>query len=55
LTAEDPEKAAVVKLRFFVGLENSEAAALLGISEKTVQRHWSFAKAWLFRAIRGGE
>jgi len=54
LTVEDPEKAAVVKLRFFVGLENSEVAALLGVSEKTVQRHWAFAKAWLFRAIRPG-
>jgi len=52
LTAEDPQKAEVVKLRFFVGLENSEIAALLGVSEKTVQRHWSFAKAWLFRAMR---
>jgi RNA polymerase sigma factor (TIGR02999 family) len=54
LTAEDPEKAAVVKLRFFVGLENSEVAALLGVSEKTVQRRWAFAKAWLFRAMRRG-
>jgi RNA polymerase sigma factor (TIGR02999 family) len=52
LAAEDSEKAAVVKLRFFVGLENSEVAALLGVSEKTVQRHWAFAKAWLFRAMR---
>jgi RNA polymerase sigma factor (TIGR02999 family) len=52
LIAEDPEKAEVVKLRFFVGLENSEVAALLGVSEKTVQRHWAFAKAWLFRAMR---
>jgi RNA polymerase sigma factor (TIGR02999 family) len=54
LAAEDPEKAEVVKLRFFVGLENSEVAALLGVSEKTVQRHWAFAKAWLFRAMRRG-
>jgi RNA polymerase sigma factor (TIGR02999 family) len=54
LTVEDPEKAAVVKLRFFVGLENAEVAALLGVSEKTVQRHWSFAKAWLYRAMKTG-
>jgi RNA polymerase sigma factor (TIGR02999 family) len=54
LTAEDSEKAQVVKLRFFVGLENSEVAALLGVSEKTVQRHWTFAKAWLFRAMQRG-
>ena len=52
LTAEDPEKAEVVKLRFFVGLENAEIAAVMGISEKTVQRHWSFAKAWLYRAMQ---
>ncbi|MGA2655927.1 MAG: sigma-70 family RNA polymerase sigma factor [Verrucomicrobiota bacterium] len=52
LEVEDPVKAEVVKLRFFVGLENSETAAVLGISEKTVQRHWTFAKAWLFRAMR---
>src|SRR5262249_8937752 len=52
LTAEDPGKAQVVKLRFFVGLDNAEAAALLGVSEKTVKRHWAFAKAWLARVIR---
>ena len=52
LAGEDPEKAEVVKLRFFVGLENAEAAAILGVSEKTVQRHWSFAKAWLYRAMQ---
>lgn len=54
LAAEDPQKAEVVKLRFFVGLENAEVAAILGISEKTVQRHWAFAKAWLYRAMQGG-
>jgi RNA polymerase sigma factor (sigma-70 family) len=52
LALEDPEKAEVVKLRFFVGLENAEAAAILGVSEKTVQRHWTFAKAWLYRAMK---
>ena len=52
LEAEDQVKAEVVKLRFFAGLENREIAALLGVSEKTVQRHWAFAKAWLFRAMR---
>jgi RNA polymerase sigma factor (TIGR02999 family) len=52
LAFEDPEKAKIVKLRFFVGLGNAEIAALLGVSEKTVQRHWAFAKAWLTRAIQ---
>ena len=54
LAAEDREKAEVVKLRFFVGLENAEVATILGVSEKTVQRHWSFAKVWLYRAMRNG-
>jgi RNA polymerase sigma factor (TIGR02999 family) len=52
LELEDPQKAEVVKLRFFVGLDRAEAAAVLGISERTVQRHWTFAKAWLFREMR---
>ena len=52
LTTEDPQKAEVVKLRFFVGLENAEIASLLDVSEKTVQRHWAFAKAWLACAIK---
>lgn len=52
LATEDPVKARVVKLRFFVGLENCEIAALLQISERTVQRHWAFAKAWLVQAMK---
>jgi RNA polymerase sigma factor (TIGR02999 family) len=52
LAVHDREKAEVVKLRFFVGLENGQIATLLGVSEKTVQRHWSFAKAWLARAMQ---
>lgn len=52
LAMADGEKAEVVKLRFFVGLENDEIAALLGVSEKTVRRHWAFAKAWLHRAMQ---
>jgi RNA polymerase sigma factor (TIGR02999 family) len=51
LATEDPAKAEVVKLRFFVGLGNAEVASLLGVSEKTVQRHWAFAKAWLADAM----
>ena len=47
LAAEDATKAEIVKLRFFVGLENREIAQLLGISERTVERAWRFAKAWL--------
>lgn len=54
LADEDPPKAEVVKLKFFVGLSNAEAADVLGISEKTVGRHWRFAKAWLYQAIEEG-
>lgn len=52
LAAEDKVKADVVKLRFFVGLTDREVAAALGLSERTVERHWAYAKPWLFRQIR---
>jgi RNA polymerase sigma factor (TIGR02999 family) len=47
LAAQDATKAEIVKLRFFVGLENREIAEMLGISERTVERAWRFARAWL--------
>jgi RNA polymerase sigma factor (TIGR02999 family) len=46
-----PEKAEVVKLRFFVGLDEKEIAELLGLSPRTVERYWSYSKAWLFERI----
>ena len=46
----DPESAAFIKLRFFIGLTNEEAAQSLGIPERTARRHWGFARAWLHRA-----
>jgi len=46
-----PEKAEVVKLRFFAGLEEQEIAELLNLSPRTVERYWSYAKAWLFERI----
>jgi RNA polymerase sigma factor (TIGR02999 family) len=51
LEAEDPEKAEVVKLRYFAGLTFEEAAEVLGVSERTVRRHWNYARAWLFAQI----
>ena len=51
LAVEEPEKASVVKLRFFGGLTNQEAAELLNVSEKTVRRHWAFAKARLYQLM----
>lgn len=52
LQAEDPEKARVVLLKFFGGRTNHEVADMLGVTERTVERHWAYAKAWLFESIR---
>jgi RNA polymerase sigma factor (TIGR02999 family) len=47
LAREDPPSAELVKLRFFAGLTTEQAAAALGISERTARRYWVFARAWL--------
>ena len=47
LESHDPLKAQLVKLRFFAGLTNKQAAAALGISTATADRAWAFARAWL--------
>jgi len=52
LAQEDPDSAAFIKLRFYTGLTNAEAALALGIPERTARRHWSFARVWLYREIR---
>jgi RNA polymerase sigma factor (TIGR02999 family) len=52
LAVVDPAKAALVELRYFVGLTLEEAATALGISEPTAKRRWSLARAWLFNEIR---
>ena len=48
----DPQRAELVKLRYFVGLTFEEAAEVLEISEPTAKRYWSFARAWLYEEIR---
>jgi len=48
---EDPQKAELVKLRYFVGLTLEETVEILGISLATAKRHWSFARAWLHAEI----
>jgi RNA polymerase sigma factor (TIGR02999 family) len=53
-TAE-PQKAELVKLRYFVGMKNDEVAEALGISEPTAKRWWAYARAWLFREMRPSE
>jgi RNA polymerase sigma factor (TIGR02999 family) len=55
LAKEDPQKAEIVKLRFFVGLGHDEIAALLGLNEKTVRRHWELAKVRLFQSIKAAQ
>jgi DNA-directed RNA polymerase specialized sigma24 family protein len=42
----------VVKLRYFVGMTNVEAAQALGLSERTVKNYWTYARAWLFREMQ---
>ena len=55
LEADDPEKAGIVKLRYFAGLTNSQAAEILKISIATANRHWSYARSWLFQEISKGD
>jgi RNA polymerase sigma factor (TIGR02999 family) len=52
LASQDPSKAELVKLRYFVGLSIEEAAGLLGISEATAKRWWTFARAWLYSEVQ---
>jgi len=47
LAAEDPQKAELVKLRFYAGLSLEEAAACLGVSRATAARYWAYSRAWL--------
>lgn len=55
LEQEDPQRAEVVKMRFFSGLENEEIATLLGVNEKTVRRHWAVARVWLYRWLQADD
>jgi RNA polymerase sigma factor (TIGR02999 family) len=50
-----PEKAQVVKLRYFVGMTIPEAAQAIGISHATAERHWTFARAWLHAKLNDRE
>jgi len=52
LAATHALQAEVVKLRYFVGMTNVEAAQALGLSERTVKNYWTHARAWLYREIR---
>ena len=52
LAVLDPQKAELVKLRYFVGMTLEQAAAALGLSERTAKRYWAFARAWLHEEIK---
>jgi RNA polymerase sigma factor (TIGR02999 family) len=52
LAAHQPAAAELVKLRFFAGFTLVEASELLGVSERTAKRVWSYARAWLFDEIQ---
>jgi RNA polymerase sigma factor (sigma-70 family) len=55
LETVNPERARVVVMKFFAGLTNLEVAEMLGISERSVNRHWLCAKAWLGSKIGNEE
>ena len=51
LAAQEPQVAQVVKLRYFAGLTADQAADALGVSLRTANRHWAYAKAWLYQQL----
>jgi RNA polymerase sigma factor (TIGR02999 family) len=51
--ALEPQKAELVKLRYFAGLTIEQAAEALGISTATAKRYWAYSRAWLYRAVTG--
>ena len=52
LAAEDAEAAQLVNLRFFAGLTMKDAAVSLGLSQRTAERQWAYARAWLYARLR---
>jgi RNA polymerase sigma-70 factor (ECF subfamily) len=55
LAAQDARKSQIVELRYFGGMTVEETAEFLKLSQRTVERQWTLAKAWLYRALSGGE
>ena len=52
LAAQDAAAADLIKLRFFAGLSNVEAARLLGVPERSAKRTWAYARAWLYEELK---
>jgi RNA polymerase sigma-70 factor (ECF subfamily) len=55
LAVQDPVKSRIVELRYFGGLTVDETAQFLELSQRKVEREWTMAKAWLYRALSGEE
>jgi RNA polymerase sigma factor (TIGR02999 family) len=53
LAEAKPDHAQVVEMRFFGGVTAAECAEVLGVTERTVERRWRFARAWLYRRLEG--
>jgi RNA polymerase sigma factor (TIGR02999 family) len=54
LTCKYPDCGELVKLRFFAGLSQADAAIAIGVPRRTADRYWSFARAWLYQQLNGG-
>ena len=54
LEAIDPRKSRIVELKFFGGLTTAEVAEVMELSPATIEREWSFSRAWLYEALTGG-
>ena len=48
----DPRQSRIIEFKFFTGLTTQEIAEVLGISTATVEREWTFARAWLYNALK---
>jgi RNA polymerase sigma factor (TIGR02999 family) len=55
LKKKDPQKAQIVMLRYFAGLDREETAQTLGLSKRTLDRQWEYVKAWLHRELKGNQ
>ncbi len=55
LAGEDPQKAMLVKLRYFAGMSVAEAVVVLGISRATADRYWTYVKTWLYCEMEDAE
>jgi RNA polymerase sigma factor (TIGR02999 family) len=55
LAVEDPKAAQLVNLRFFAGLTLKDCAAFLGLSMRSAERQWAYARAWLYARLRQGD